>query len=313
MAQELVTFQDIYTAVSEEIGVPTSDTTTINRIKRNINMIYLNEIIPAAKWPWMFERADINHAVQVNNDGALTASVTQGSTTVTMSATVATSQAGKFFKSVHDEVYTISAHTAGSDTLTLSAEYTGATSSSTGFKIWTDKISLPQDAAEVVDMYHDYHSKGMIPRGPQKLNELSRIQFDLSDYPRYYATEAFENGATEALRNRFTRIWPARYDKDITLHVMYKKEATALDSDSDEPIIPLEDRIILFYGAAWMSWKRETDNADSTSSYNLYQKKLDDMIARWADATDMPQLEMDDRYTSWRRNAAGKPAGWSNG
>ena len=45
MAYKLMDFSDIYTAICEELKIPTTDTTNLNRIKRAINMMYLDEVV----------------------------------------------------------------------------------------------------------------------------------------------------------------------------------------------------------------------------------------------------------------------------
>ena len=39
---KLLDFVDIYTAVCEELKVPITDGTTLGRIKRDINIVYIN-------------------------------------------------------------------------------------------------------------------------------------------------------------------------------------------------------------------------------------------------------------------------------
>ena len=39
---QVKTFQDIYTAILDELKIPSTDTTSLNRIKRDINMTYIN-------------------------------------------------------------------------------------------------------------------------------------------------------------------------------------------------------------------------------------------------------------------------------
>ena len=47
---ELRTFDDVIQAVREELKIQSTDTVSINRIKRNINSVYLDEVVPAEQW-----------------------------------------------------------------------------------------------------------------------------------------------------------------------------------------------------------------------------------------------------------------------
>ncbi len=45
-AYEVKTFADIVSAVREELKIQSTDTTSVNRIKRNINVAYLQRVLP---------------------------------------------------------------------------------------------------------------------------------------------------------------------------------------------------------------------------------------------------------------------------
>ena len=55
-AYEIRTFSDIYTRVREELKLQASDTTNIQRIKRLVNEIYLDEVCPYEQWDWLHGR-----------------------------------------------------------------------------------------------------------------------------------------------------------------------------------------------------------------------------------------------------------------
>src|SRR5690242_21685000 len=113
-------FQDIYTAVANELKIPVNDTTSLTRIKNDINQIYLDEVVPFKRWLWLLGHTKITHEAFY---GTGTASVTNSSTTVTLSVAPnvsAGSYAGGLFSTdAFDEVYGIASHTAGSATIVL--------------------------------------------------------------------------------------------------------------------------------------------------------------------------------------------------
>jgi hypothetical protein len=273
-------------------------------------MTYINEVAPACRWKWLTKRLDIVHPKYYSTG---TASVAQDSTTVIISSAIAASKANMFFAvNGYPEIYTISAHTAASDTLTLSTAFTGETNAAINYKIWTEYVALPTDCRETVDVRHDWSSRVMIPQGPQKLDDTSHMQRMREDRPLFYSTDDFFDptsgtAETEDDRYRQMRVWPALYNKNTTLHVTYVQEVDALNLDADEPLLPIEDRIILVYGALKQAWIRERNAETAAINAQLFASKLDAMKARYEDATDMPILEVDSTYTvarrvNWRRN-----------
>lgn len=306
MAVQLVDFQDIYESVLEELKIPSTDTTALARVKRNINAVYVNEVAPFKNWPWLRKRKDIVHA-QYYNTGTL--NITNGSTSVTASATIAASKAN-YFLSVegYEEIFVISAHTAGSASITLSSAFTGTTNTAASYKIWTDRVNLPTDARETVSIHHDFKSYPMKGRGAQKLDELMRVDPKLEDRPEYYSTDDYfdpssGDAETETDRYRQVRVYPSIYNEDTTLHVTYIQEVDELDADGDEPVMPIEDRIVLVYGALKSSWARERNPEMSADNERKFKEKLALMAGRYEDSTDHPTLTVDDFYMRSRRRS----------
>lgn len=308
----LTDFRDLYETVLEQLKIPVGDATTLARVKRDINIIYCHEVVPFKRWPWLVKRFDVTHEKFYNSGSSDTASVTQGSTTITLSAIVPVAKGslrGFFYKSQQfSEVYTIDSHTAGTDTLELTVQYNGETTSDAGFRIWRDNISLPTDARETIGLRHDLRSRDVIPRGAQKLDELAQQDRAREDWPKYYSTDIYVDPTpgdpeTEADRFRKVRIWPALFKDDITIHVDYIKEVSELVSDGDEPFLPVEDRIVLVYGALRQAWLRERNPEAATNNEQLFQAKLNRMAAKIEDALDAPRLEVDDNYIGAKRTS----------
>lgn len=306
-AIKLLDFKDIQDAVLEELKIPATDTKTLTRVKRNINSIYVNKVVPATRWPWLRKRINLVHE-QFYDTG--TANVGLSSITVVLSEVIAIGEGSKkdFLFSVNgfSEIYKIDAHTAGSDTLTLSSVYTGETQTTAGYRIWTDEVSLPTDCRETIDVRHDFKSRVMIAKGSQKLDEESAIDFRREDRPRYYSTDDFKDptsgtGETESDRFRVFRVWPSMFNEDTTLHVTYIQEVTPLDTDADEPVMPIEDRIVLVYGALMQSWLRERNEQTAEINAVLFRAKLAEMQGRYEDSSDMPRIEIDDSYMRSKR------------
>lgn len=94
MAYELRTFADIYNAIREELGIPSGDTTAIARIKRNINQIYLEEVVPFKRWPWLIGSIDV---ALLPYESTGTVSVTQASQNAHLTTAPAASRQGYWF------------------------------------------------------------------------------------------------------------------------------------------------------------------------------------------------------------------------
>lgn len=147
MRYGLRTFGDIVKAVMEQLKIQASDTVTLNRVKRNINMVYLSHVVPAANWDWLNETISLTTEPYFEGGDA---SVQQNLVTVTLTQAPPTSKTGYYFTTnTCGQVYRIATHAPGSMTLTLETPFNGATNPAAKYKIWTDRIPLPADCLEV--------------------------------------------------------------------------------------------------------------------------------------------------------------------
>jgi hypothetical protein len=294
----LVTFEDILSAILEELKIPASDADEVNRIKRDINMVYINRVVPAKNWKWLAGFAS-KEFKPVYSDG--TVAVTPDSATITFSVAPATSKAGYWFSTDdYNEIYVIQAHTAGSATATLSSVYTGTLSTGKTFKVWTDAVQLPVDCRETVEVYHDFYMQPMKPVGLQEYRRISSENPKLSARPAYYCT--FEHvGDEDATRYRLMKVYPSIFTNSTTIKIDYVKDATPLELDEDEPLMPIEDRIVIVYGALARAWKRLGDPTSAEQSERDFQEKLALMQGRVEDSQDTPQLSVQSRYLARKR------------
>lgn len=318
MAYEVVDFQDIQDAIREELKIQSSDTVNINRIKRVINQVYLQEVIPFARWKWLEGSYRTIHKARYNTD---TCEVTPASTTVTLSTAPAASLGSfagkKFAVDGYNEIYIIESHTAESTTVTLSSNYTGNAGSAVGFKIWTDTVALPTDCRETVSVWHNFHSKPMEGIGLQKFRQLTALNPRAESYPSFYYTGDFydpSSGSDELESDRYRRMYihPAINKTDVTLQVDYIKEITALNAAGDEPAMPVEDRVVLVYGSLARLWKSiNSDIEQSQLAKSDYNSKLARMAGKVEDSQDPPKLKPDSTYVKTRRAPRFTPAGHS--
>lgn len=303
---KLLDFKDLYEAVLEQLKIPVNDTTTLNRIKRDINMIYVNEVAPACRWSWLTKRKDIVHKAYINTG---TANVGNNSATVILSNAPTVSLKGyKMVINGHPEVYKVESHTASTTTVTLSSVFTGTTNTVATFKAWSETIALPTNCRETFDIRHDWQSRTLLGVGPQKFDEIMSVEPLRESRPQFYSTDDFfdpssEDAETEDDRYRVVRLYPSLFNQDTTLHVSYIQEVDALNLDADEPLLPIEDRIVLVYGALKQAWIRERNPETAAINATLFATKIADMKARYEDSSDFPTIEIDSVYTAQRRNS----------
>lgn len=313
MAQQLSNFGDIISAVREELGIQSGDTNATNKIKRYINMVYLNEIVPHKRWKWLYKSTQITHKAY---HSVGTVSVTNGSTSVTLNtapnATLGSFVNYKFSVDGDQEVYTIETHTAAGTAITLSHEYAGSTNGTANFKIWREDLPLPTDCEETVEVWHAKYQNPLKAVGRQKLREYQTNEPKREGFPLYTSTIDYYDPTpadreSESDRYRQLRIYPSVTDTPVVINVDYLQEVSALDADSDEPVLPKSDWIVLLHGAAAYAWRGiHRDLETSNTRYAEYIRKLDRMAGETEDGFDAPSVAPRSNYLSALRNKRGR-------
>ena len=147
------TFQDIYTYVANELKVQINSTNDIERIKRAINVTYIDRICQqTTEWPWLRKQIDVPFRAYQT----IPVTLTQNSTTIQFQTAPTESVAGYLFSAQGlNQRLLIRSHTAGSFTAYLDAPWVRASSASaysdTGY-VWTDKVILPPECREVLSV-----------------------------------------------------------------------------------------------------------------------------------------------------------------
>lgn len=318
MAYEVVDFQDILDAIREELKVQSGDTVTINRIKRVVNRVYLQEVVPFARWKWLEGSYRVIHKARYN---AGTAALTPGTTSVTISIVPPVSAGSfvgkKFSADGYNEVYIIDSHTAGSDTFTISSPYTGNYTLAVGYKIWDDIVNLPTDCRETVNVWHNFSTKPMEGVGLQKFRQFTALNPKMEGYPQYYYTADFHDPTTltvetESDRYRRMYVYPAINKTDVTLQIDYVKEVAPLTDPGDEPVLPLEDRGVLVDGALARLWKSvASDNENAELSKRDYEAKLARMAGKIEDSQDTAKVTPASTYVRARRAPRVRPGSFA--
>lgn len=186
---ELRTFADIVAAAMEEMGFQSTDTVSKNRIKRDINITYLNEVIPYDQWKWLRNSVTLEHQAKFASG---TASVIQNSVAVTLTLAPSTSRTGDSFSiDGQSEIYKILSHTAGSTSLVLDVPVISATNPTVGYRIWSDAIPLPVDLRDTVSVTLDYHNEPLDNVGLQQFKRVRATAPKSENRPKYYTTSDY--------------------------------------------------------------------------------------------------------------------------
>jgi hypothetical protein len=180
---QLKTFSDLVTAIREECGIQSSDTTAINRIKRDLNIIY-QEVVGKKRWGWLSGQAELQVPAVLY---AGTVAVTNGSASVTFTVAPGPSKKGYLFAiDGWNEIFTIESHTAGSTTAKLATEWTGSTNTAASYKVWTDKLPLPTSCKDVTMVWHDHYSNPLDDLGRQEFIRQRQQSFRAEGKPSKY-------------------------------------------------------------------------------------------------------------------------------
>ncbi len=183
---EVRTFEDIYLAILEELGEQSSNTKALNRLKRDINAVYLNEVCADHNFKWLERTVEVQTEPYFSTG---TVSVTANSSTITLTESPAKSYRGYLFATEgHQEVYRILSHTAGSSTVVLESPFTGSTDSDATFKIWSDFVPLPPDAVETLEVSHAYSPHPLSGQGSQEFDRVISQAPRAMGRPKFYST-----------------------------------------------------------------------------------------------------------------------------
>lgn len=307
-AIKLIDYSDLVRAIRNELKIQSTDTESLNRIKQTINMVYQDEVIPFKRWWWLLGSVDVQTIPFVGNGTAdvtpLTAAITLS---IAPSSTLGSFVGYYFSVDNYSEVYTIDSHTAGSTAITISKPYTGPLNATASYKIWTDKLALPTNLRESVEIRHDHFRSTMTGLGFQELRRVITASPKAEGRPTYFNVTDYKDPSTgdgehESDRFRILQIYPSVFSSTVTMHVDYVKEAPWLDDDSDEPVLPLEDRIVLYYGALAQLWSSLMRNPEEAArNFGLYQNKLGRMAGKIEEGFDKPVLQPDSFYFRSKR------------
>ncbi len=261
MKQELA---DRLSAFDETVS---SDDT---RLGRWINLAQ-NEII--GEWDWPFTKTlDVIQTVADYTTG--TASVSSGSSDVTLSVAPTVSLLGRFIQfSSADDWYEITAHTASDTAVTISPVYGQTAALSSGTFI-VRKTAYPLDST-IDGVLGVKITASALPYNMTSLSSTPADMvlniYDTTSKPYYYFLTTPTSAGLPQIA--FYPIADAVYN----VYVLSKKHATDLSSTTDETIIPVPYQSVLLDLASYYGFTKLNNSGMATNAYQKYQAGIQRM------------------------------------
>jgi hypothetical protein len=262
-------FVDLYTRIAEETGLDvTADAT---KLKAWVNEAY-RFLAGLREWSWMLKNGTIQTTADITT---LTATVNAAATAVTLSSTYATSLASDYyiqFSDTSDDWYLITAHTAGTDTLTISPAYTGSSNLTAGTtKIRRVFYSLASDADRIIDMYEAIEDRQLVYVDPRELDHQVPDPTSTGT-PQAYTLLGYDT--SNAWRAHFYPIPSAK----INIQYRYYKGITDLSATGDVPVLPSKWHTGIIFVALSMFAHPYIDDDRMASAESRARQVVSEMI-----------------------------------
>lgn len=263
-----VTFLALQQNLAAQVGLDQTISSNATLLKRWLNKSQ-QRILRAFEWP--FNRASTPLVVQTVVDYTTgTVATTAGSTTVTFSATIASSKTGQYLQTLSSsDWYRITAHTAGTATATLEIgalyaatadtytirKFFYSTSSAVDRIIQINQSVVPYQLSETSPEYYQSINAGFLGSGPPRVYLPAGL--DSSGYPQF-------------------RLWP-NPDSAINLYIDYLKTATDMSADADTCVIPDKWATTVLVDGAKTEAFEFLDDGQQTSTEQNFKAGIEEM------------------------------------
>jgi hypothetical protein len=294
---DLATGLDLFQYLMKDVGQSTSTSDDYaTRAKAALNLNYW-EILCLNKW-----RFALGHPPKVVTTVAsqnVTVSSIVG-TTVTLSAVIATSQAGrKFYVTANQAMYRISAHTAGTAVLTLDATYVETQASGAGV-IYQDEYALDSSAMKV---WGPLYLRGQYEGEVALINENEfKAKYGWARVAAVGLTEVATiirdydpgGGAAKSIQIQIAP-WT---ELQVNMEYEFTKFQTLTYdgvAGTDTPVLPLQDRWVIAERAKWHLWRGKNDNL-ADSAWIRADQKIAQMVDTYLKPTSKQRLWFRPRF-----------------
>ena len=308
------TLDDIVEAVRQRAKIATDDTDHINSIKAFVQQRYFN-VSTETKWRWLHNVKDFKIVAKYTTG---TVSVTNDSAVVTgVGTTFIGSMVGsKITISGEDTIFTIITFSS-STRITLSERVQRSTTTGLSYTIYKNEFLLWPELDQIENIWHEFYnfnSYGKVyPISNDEMVSLTTERNASSGKAQYYTIDKNDNYAGAVLgtfflgsdllgnaaTNKVLLIYPPIPDEAYIIHVRYTYSVAPLTSGISEPLLPLNDRWVLVYGALSDYYDQAGDKTSASYWNNEFEKGMRRMIRDNDDTDDKAKLIVVDR---WRNN-----------
>lgn len=260
---------DIRDDVLERAGEPlTSDSDYYTQALTYINRAYQaifkggDELAPDVHQEWWWLRKSSPGILNLEPRKTGTAAVTNNSTGVTLSATVADSLANWFIRfDGNPDMFRVLAHTAGTSAVTLDGIFTGATDAAVAYNVYKLEYALASDVLYLMSPMRVYQDNQSSIRGM----ELAELEVA---WPLMRLSGGVPEGFSMVGEQTVRFSHYGRNDSGAYIRVEYdylQRPDDLTASVNEEPIIPRHYRKVLADAALYFIYLSKNDNrADGT-------------------------------------------------
>lgn len=295
------TFVDLYSNILKDFKEQTSSE-MVTLSKRWINE-GLEQVIMRKKRDYL--NKTYHYVIEASvTDGTYT--VTQGSTTVSKTAgstalPISSTQQHKFYVIGENEVYDVSSFS--SSAITLASAYTGESSTSASGVFLQSAIVLDSDIRTVHKVYHDHLGATiLLAKGPEDFQDLVQVQPQYRNYAQYWTLYGLSNQSVSSNPDsRILKFYPYP-DESYTLNIETNIHVPLLVDDTDEPLMPVQHRQVLYWYGIMKLGQYHQDQTMiefGTSNFNSWLDRID---GEFMPAKDNPRIFYDNiRWMNKRR------------
>lgn len=228
---------------------------------------------------------DQQFTVQLSSCVQKTCTVTLNSTTVTfpVGTTFVSGIDLQFQNQGFQEIYNVVSATL--NVLTLDKPYLGPTSTSAAGVVFQPSFLLDPSIRAVYQTYHNYNSQDLMDVGPQELRQIQTgngAQFDYAQVSSIFG----QNNATGA-RRMFIYPYP---DVAYTLYIDANTYCPQLVNDSDQPVLPIQYRQVLYWFGLHKLWLYHRNNDQAANAKSNFDTMLAKMDAEMRAEIEFPQI-----------------------
>jgi hypothetical protein len=262
-----VDFSVLQTRVANEVGLDTTADATI--LGAWVNAAY-KQVCGIENWPWLLKLATVQTVADIT---AGTVSINAGSTALTFSSAPVNSVANQYmiqFKTVSDDWYLISAHSAMASTATLSVPFNGAVNiSGVAYVLRKVFYSLAADTDRIVDARQS--------RTKNKLGAVDIRTFDrylpdptATGDPLYYYLAGVDTSKYWQIG-----LYPIPSTAE-NIQIRYLNIPADM-TGTDLPNLPEKFHDVLIYGALYMFGHAYIDDSRIQSAKTRYDQAIEGM------------------------------------